>query len=450
MLEPSKETTRYVVERMAIFMRSVLPFSDDMLGLVSVIIHILFGVCIIGLLVFGKVNSLYYLYIFLWGLVIYSNYFFHGCILSRLERYLFDNKNWCGPVSLTNHLLEIFGITVNKDIANTIIKYLIAAPICTMIILKLFFNGNLIIPILFSILWLPLLFIHSQKSIFESIKKPVETLHNKVIAVTGCSSGIGKELVISLLDMGATVIFLNRKSDNSIKLCKLLENKNFVDIECDLTNIKSVKTASNIIINKFPDGIDVLYVNAGISNQPLTITNDNYEIHIQTNYLSHVLLINGIFDLINKKKGKIINTSSIAYNIPFSKHHSKLFEKNPNISNLNSQFIYQQSKLAMLLYLKKLGEKIDVINVQPGICSSELLYNSVLPYPLPFLLGLISSSSKQGSKYLIEALTKNPTNKFIGPNIFFMDFNKIDPKLVNDDVSNKVYNDTHTHLGLAL
>jgi NAD(P)-dependent dehydrogenase (short-subunit alcohol dehydrogenase family) len=292
------------------------------------------------------------------------------------------------------------------------------------------------------------LFIHSQKAIFESIKKPQKDLSDKIIAITGCTSGLGKEIINPLLDRGATVILLNRISEKSKSLYEELKDKNIVDIECDLTSLKSVNTACKKIRDEFPQGIDVLYINAGISNNPVTLTEDNYEIHIQTNYISHVLLINNVLDLLKKKNGKIINTSSIAYKIPFFTYNPLVFKKHPYIRDIHSQYLYQQSKLAMLLYLKNINSEINVINVQPGICSTELLHNSILSYPIKFLVNLISSSSKSGSKYLLNALTLNKYHEFVGPTILFMNFNTIDKSLINKIDSNKIYKETHKSLNI--
>ena len=404
----------------------------------------------ISLLVRERVTKKYYVYVFIWFLVIYSNYFFHGCILSRVERYLFDNENWCGPVSLLNYIIELFGVKVDKNIANGVIKYLIAAPVCIVIIAKSLFSYDITMAFLLSILWTPLLFIHSQKPIFETIKKPQKDLLDKTIAITGCSSGLGKDIIDPLLDRGATVILLNRKTEHSKKLLQELKGKRIVNIECDLTKLKSVDVASKKIRKKFPSGIDVLYVNAGISNNPISITEDGYEIHIQTNYLSHVLLINNILDLLKKKSGRIINTSSIAYRIPESTYNPNLFVKHPDTSNIHGQQLYQQSKLGMLLYLKSIEAKIDIVNVQPGICSTNLLQNSNLPYPIKLAVNISSSSTKKGSKYLLDALTSHITDTLIGPSIFFMNANAINNELINIADSERIYKDTHTYLGLDL
>lgn len=449
MLEPSKETTKYVVEWISSCLR-MIPLSDDSLGIFSVFIHIVFGLSLIYALLRNRINKTYYLYVIIWFIVIYSNYFFHGCILSRVERHLFKNTNWNGPASLLEWLFNAFGTTASKDNVNLFIKYGIAAPVCTIIIIKILFSFDLLLSLILCFLWIPLLFIHSQQPIFDNLKKPHYELDEKVIAITGCSSGIGESLALSLLEKGSTVILLNRKSSHAASFYKKVKNRKVVNIECDLNSFKSVEAACKVIIDKFPDGIDALYNNAGINNKKVELTEDGYETHIQTNYLSHILLTNRLLSILKKKNGKVINTNSIAYRLPYERYNPLFFEKNSIVDSSNT--LYQQSKLAMLLYSQKLKDKIQVINVQPGICNTSLFDNSLLPNVIVSLIKLVSTNSDKGKEYLLNALFDETADseKLYGPNLFFINSTNIDKNLVNSIDIDKAYNHTNTHLGLAL
>ena len=214
----------------------------------------------------------------------------------------------------------------NKTTMNNIIKYFIVFPISTLIIFKYIFcndKRNQFIGIILMLILFPLLFIHSQSNIFEYFSKNKKNqnesaitncknkdysrFNNKLIVITGCSSGLGEGIVDILLNnknTSTTIIVLNRKSKNQErffqkinKLKNINKPKNISKItsvehiECDLTDFNSVTKAYKSIIAKYPKGIDVLINNAGVSNTLNEITTDGYNNQIQTNFISHALLI---------------------------------------------------------------------------------------------------------------------------------------------------------------
>jgi len=435
MLHPSKENTEFVVNCLVDFLkRSGL--SDFYLGSFVVVIHVLFGLTILFALTWYKVDSTYFIYVLLWLITIYSNYFFHGCILSRVEREFFT-KEWCGPASFFGYVLNH---KVTKTIANYIIKYFIAAPISSIAILKLFFYGYTILSLALCSILVPLLYINSQETLFNPPEISKTKLTGKIIVITGCSSGIGKTLLKHLYEE-ATVIVLNRKSKHSSALQKEFEK--IIAINCDLTSFKSVKRAAKKISKLFPQGIDILINNAGISNVDPALTKDRYEIQLQTNFLSHVVLTQELLPLLEKKpNSKIINHASISYCIPYLRINTEYFKKNIDIHELDSQVMYQQSKLAMILYSKELQKYTDVkiVCVHPGIVYTELFEKSILPDIVKNMVYLISSTKESAAQYLLGAIKNNiDSSELYGPSVFLLNFNNYGKYLVNDEQSKELY-----------
>ena len=79
---------------------------------------------------------------------------------------------------------------------------------------------------------------------------------NKVVFITGASSGIGKATAIKLADQGHTVYGSARELDD------LKDYKNINPIVLDMTDYKSLETAVNSIVKR-EGKIDVLFNNAG-------------------------------------------------------------------------------------------------------------------------------------------------------------------------------------------
>ncbi|WP_291146028.1 oxidoreductase [Flavobacterium sp. UBA7680] len=85
--------------------------------------------------------------------------------------------------------------------------------------------------------------------------------HNKVWFITGASKGLGLELAKKLLAEGFKVAATSRSQES---LVKVLGNpsENFLPLEMDLVNEKSVKNAIELAVSHFKT-IDVLVNNAG-------------------------------------------------------------------------------------------------------------------------------------------------------------------------------------------
>ena len=111
-------------------------------------------------------------------------------------------------------------------------------------------------------------------------------MKDKCVLVTGSSSGIGYEITLKLLGLGAKVIGIARNHDKS-----KLENKNYITYNCDISNHKKLETLLKQILKKYPK-INGLISNAGYGDfGPLenfsTLQIKNF---IATNLTSHIVM----------------------------------------------------------------------------------------------------------------------------------------------------------------
>lgn len=96
--------------------------NNRLSGFLLVIIHwVIIGIPVLYLL-FGKVNTLYYILTYLAYVVYTLHLYFKGCILSRIERKLFETTEWWGPWIVLFKPLEYIGIYMNTNLANKIIN----------------------------------------------------------------------------------------------------------------------------------------------------------------------------------------------------------------------------------------------------------------------------------------------------------------------------------------
>lgn len=178
--------------------------------------------------------------------------------------------------------------------------------------------------------------------------------HKKVI-VTGGNRGIGKGIVLSLLDQGYLVLATSRDSKKFDMSHQNLEVTN-LDV-CDQASIDNFQK----IVNDFDP--DILINNAGITkdNLFLRMTEDDWAEVIDTN-LNSVFRITKLVvrGMLKKKWGRIINISSISGSMG-----------NPGQTN------YSASKAGVEAFsrslAKELGSRnITVNSVAPGFIQTDM------------------------------------------------------------------------------
>ncbi|PTB38375.1 hypothetical protein M441DRAFT_71823 [Trichoderma asperellum CBS 433.97] len=117
-----------------------------------------------------------------------------------------------------------------------------------------------------------------------------DKLKNKVIVVTGVSSGLGVETVRALSTTGAPFYLTARdltKAKNALD--GIFEPSRMKLVEMDQTSLKSVRAAAKIILAD-TDKISILINNAGVMAIPdLQLTQDGHEMQFGVNHLSHFL-----------------------------------------------------------------------------------------------------------------------------------------------------------------
>jgi len=190
-------------------------------------------------------------------------------------------------------------------------------------------------------------------------------LDNKVAIITGGAQGIGKEAVIKFASEGATVVIWDVNGEKGNALVDEMKTKDgqahFSKV--DITDINSTNDAAKSVAEKFKK-IDILINNAGITRDAslLKMTPDQWKQVIDVN-------LTGVFNctksvspyMVEKGKGKIINTSSVV-----------------GIYGNFGQTNYVASKAGIIgmtkVWARELGRKgINVNAVAPGFIATEMV-----------------------------------------------------------------------------
>lgn len=164
-------------------------------------------------------------------------------------------------------------------------------------------------------------------------------MKNKVVVISGASSGVGREIALTLTSNNYKVYNLSRRASNI---------NGVIDIKCDITNEEDVKNSFNIISNK-EKSIDVLINNSGFGiSGPIEYTDiSDSKRQFEVNFFGHHLVTTYFLKLLKDSGGKILFTSSLAalFSIPF-------------------QSFYSASKSSIESYAKALSSEVKSFNIE--------------------------------------------------------------------------------------
>ena len=202
----------------------------------------------------------------------------------------------------------------------------------------------------------------------------VNSVRDKVVIVTGSSSGIGLEIAKTLSAKKATVVIACRDEVRGIEIHNQI-NGNSEYINLDLSSFESIDKFTRSVNNKFPK-VDILINNAGVMGPPFSQTDEQLELTFGVNYIGYYLLTNKIMPMLKEVKGsRVVNMSSIAqYKV-----------KHIDWGNINSQIYYDRwetyalSNLFRMMFTveleKKLREKAYqtiALACHPGVTMTNL------------------------------------------------------------------------------
>lgn len=231
-------------------------------------------------------------------------------------------------------------------------------------------------------------------------------LDGKVVIITGCNTGIGKECALDIAARGARVYMACRDQEKCEQARREIVNRtgntNVFNRKLDLSSLQSVRDFAAEFL-KEEKRLDILINNAGIMSVPRQINQDGHELHFAVNHLGHFLLTNLLLDLLKKTgPSRIVVVSSLA-------HIFGSFDKNDmNLEKSYKRFsAYGRSKLANILFTRKLakmlaGTKVTVNCLHPGSVQSELTrYDPLLKFFSSIFRKLLLRSTKGGAQTIL-------------------------------------------------
>ncbi|MDR3669127.1 MAG: SDR family NAD(P)-dependent oxidoreductase [Ignavibacteriaceae bacterium] len=193
----------------------------------------------------------------------------------------------------------------------------------------------------------------------------MKSLVNKIVFITGASSGIGKAAAFMFASEGADLILAARRIDRLKELESGLKNKFKIDvltIELDVRKKGDVKKAVGSFIGKWRK-IDILLNNAGLARGMSKIhegDTDQWDEMIDTNVKGLLYVSREVIPLmVEKMEGHVINLGSIAGH-----------EVYPN-GNVYCASKFAVNGLSRAMRVDLYDKNIRVTTIDPGMVETE-------------------------------------------------------------------------------
>ena len=208
-------------------------------------------------------------------------------------------------------------------------------------------------------------------------------MKDKVVLITGATSGIGKQTALALAKMGARVVVTGRSKQSGEEAVAEIKaasgNANVELLIGDLSAQKNVHVLAEQFKARY-DRLDVLINNAGLAASERKLTEDGIESNFAVNVVTPYLLTRLLMDSLKKSPSPRVVTL-MGGDVPAKLDMDNL-QSEKSFDGLNT---YSQTKLAMMVLMYEFAqrEKDMTINVcYPGQASTNMT-RSVTPEMLP-------------------------------------------------------------------
>jgi dehydrogenase/reductase SDR family protein 7B len=191
---------------------------------------------------------------------------------------------------------------------------------------------------------------------------------DKVVWITGASSGIGEELAKQLAEVGAKVVLSSRNYEQLEKIREyLMYSERHLSLVLDLEDTSDFDEKVKNVLMKF-GRIDFLFNNGGVS-QRSTVTDTSMAVHrkiMEINFFGNIALTKAVLPVMqNQKSGHIVVISSIAGKFGF-------YLRSAYSASKHALFGFYES-----LLLEESENGIDITLVCPGKIRTNISMNAL-------------------------------------------------------------------------
>ena len=201
-------------------------------------------------------------------------------------------------------------------------------------------------------------------------------MREKVIVITGATSGVGQAAAEELAAQGARIVFVARDQKRAEDTMRRIRARNpkaghMVHL-ADLSRLSEMKRVASEIAANEPR-IDVLLNNAGGAFSRRRVTEDGLEMTFALNHMAYFVVTLGLLDRLRAAApARIVSTASMTYAFA-----AMNFDDLQSASKFTGADVYARSKLANILFTRELSRRLEGTGVtancfHPGFVNSRL------------------------------------------------------------------------------
>ena len=248
------------------------------------------------------------------------------------------------------------------------------------------------------------------------IEKNFNDLDGKLIAITGASGDIGRELCDILGSRRANLLLINRSESKTNKLKEDLLSKYDIKINSVLIDFENFESVKNGLTEIAKYKIDTLILNAGAYKIERRKSDIGYDNVFQINFVSQYYLARKVLD---NGCDHLVAVSSIAHN------YSKINLEDIDFSlNNKASKVYGNSKRFLMFSLYELFKKYNdktLSIVHPGITYTNITSHypkiifKIIKYPMKVIFARLRKATVS---IAVGVYNKCNYHEWIGPKIF--------------------------------
>jgi NAD(P)-dependent dehydrogenase (short-subunit alcohol dehydrogenase family) len=208
-------------------------------------------------------------------------------------------------------------------------------------------------------------------------KKCSDDFKNKLVVITGATSGIGYYTARKYAAMGANLLTINRNIEKSEKLCREIKTEFGVNCDYKIADLSSMKDTHRISdeLIALDTPIDVLIHNAGVYRTEREVTAEGHEKVFAVHYLSSFIINYLLMDKLKaQQKARIIMVGSEGHR--FAAWGLRLDDLDWEKRRYSGLVSYGSAKAAQLLTMIVFNEKfkntgVTINSMHPGAVKTE-------------------------------------------------------------------------------
>ena len=220
--------------------------------------------------------------------------------------------------------------------------------------------------------------IHSMiKNMKRDPQRNAEPFHNKLVVITGATSGIGYYTARKYASMGAHILMINRNQEKSDTVSREIAEEFSAHVEyiiADLSVLQDMQRVGQYLAS-IEKPIDVLIHNAGVHSESRKESSAGLEINFAIHYLCPLIINKMLIPKYQRDRtGRILLVSSEAYR--FAAWGLDLDDMQWKRRRYTGNKAYGAGKLAQILFMHLLAGELSPFRVtinamHPGMVRTE-------------------------------------------------------------------------------